>query len=79
MLRVRDEIFGNRKDRVEYRVLRHSVLGLLSASLQLRVLCLGLFQDGDVGIGVFPEGEEIVVGGERPDAGRIGIRALQVF
>jgi hypothetical protein len=31
------------------------------------VLCLGLLQDGDVGVGVFPEGErkEIFVGGER--------------
>jgi len=28
-----------------------------SPSLQLRVLGLGLFQDGDVGVGVFPEGE----------------------
>jgi len=32
--------------------------------LQLRVLGFGLFQDGDVGVGVFPEGEEVVVGGE---------------
>src|SRR5690348_6759589 len=30
--------------------------------LQLRVLRLGLLQDGDVGVGVSPEGEEIVVG-----------------
>ena len=29
--------------------------------LQLRVLGLGLLQDGDVGVGVFPEGEEILV------------------
>ena len=29
--------------------------------LQLRVLRLGLLQDGDVGIGVFPEREEILV------------------
>jgi hypothetical protein len=28
------------------------------ASLRLGVLCLGLFQDGDVGVGVFPEREE---------------------
>ena len=33
--------------------------------LQLRVLRLGLLQDGDVGVGVFPEGEEILVGGTR--------------
>src|SRR5580693_4712587 len=32
-------------------------------SLKLRVLCLGFLQDGDVGVGVFPEGEEIFVGG----------------
>jgi hypothetical protein len=31
--------------------------------LQLRVLSLGLLQDGDVGVGVFPEREEIFVGG----------------
>jgi hypothetical protein len=30
--------------------------------LQLRVLRLGLLQDGDVGVGVFPEGEEVFVG-----------------
>src|SRR5713101_1513234 len=29
--------------------------------LQLRVLCFGLLKDGDVGIGVFPDGEEILV------------------
>ena len=33
--------------------------------VQLRVLRLGLLQDGDVGVGVFPEREEIFVGGER--------------
>jgi hypothetical protein len=31
--------------------------------LQLRVLRFGLLQDGDVGVGVFPEGEEILIGG----------------
>jgi hypothetical protein len=34
----------------------------LNESLQLRVLRLGLLQDGDVGVGVFPEGQEILVG-----------------
>ena len=29
------------------------------ALLQLRVLGFGLLQDGDVGVGVFPEGEEV--------------------
>ncbi len=28
--------------------------------LQLCVFCLGLLQDGDVGVGVFPEREEIL-------------------
>ena len=31
-------------------------------SLQLGVLCLGLLQDGDVGVCVFPEGEEVLIG-----------------
>jgi len=30
--------------------------------LQLGVLRLGFFQDGDVGVGVFPEREEVLVG-----------------
>jgi len=47
------------------------------ALLQLRVLRLSLFQDWDVGVGVFPEGEEVFVGGEGPDAGGIGICALR--
>ena len=33
--------------------------------MQLRVLCFGLLQDGDVGVGVFPEGEEILIGSFR--------------
>ena len=37
--------------------------------LQLRPLRFGFLQDGDVGVGVFPEGEEIFVDGERPEAG----------
>jgi hypothetical protein len=35
-------------------------------SLQLRVLRFGFLQDGDVGIGVFPEREEILIGGTAP-------------
>ena len=31
--------------------------------LQPRVLGLGLLQDGDVGVGIFPQGEEVLVGG----------------
>jgi hypothetical protein len=43
--------------------------------LQLRILLFGLLQDGDVGVGVFPEREEILAGGERPlCADRISVR-----
>jgi len=49
------------------------------ASLQLSVLRLGFFQDGNVGVAVFPEGEKIFVGGECPDAGSIGVSALRGF
>jgi hypothetical protein len=31
-------------------------------SLQLRVFCFGLLQDGDVRVGVLPEREEILIG-----------------
>jgi hypothetical protein len=40
--------------------------------LQLRVLGFRFLQDGDVEVSVFPEGEEILVGGKCPDAGGIG-------
>jgi hypothetical protein len=36
---------------------------LTKPSPQLRVFGLGLLQDGDVGVGVFPQREEIIVGG----------------
>jgi len=45
--------------------------GLVSqctGSLQLCVLRLGFLQDGDVGVGIFPEGEEIFVGGPGLDS-----------
>jgi hypothetical protein len=47
--------------------------------LQILVLGFGLLQDGNAGVGVFPEGEEIFVGGERPGsagADRISIRCI---
>ena len=31
--------------------------------LQLSVLGLGSFQDGDIGVGILPEGEKILIGG----------------
>jgi hypothetical protein len=43
--------------------------------LQLRVLGFGLLKDGDGGIGVFPQGEEVIVSGKSKDGGGIGIRA----
>jgi hypothetical protein len=36
--------------------------GSALTSLQLGVLGLGLFQDGDVSVGIFPQGEEILIG-----------------
>ena len=45
--------------------------------LQPCVLGFGLFQDGNVGVGVFPEGEEVFVSGECTNAGSIGIGALR--
>jgi len=47
------------------------------ALLELRVLGLGFFQDGDEGVGLFPEGKEVFVGGESPDAGGVGIPSLR--
>ena len=44
--------------------------------LQRRILGFCLLQDGDVGIGIFPEGQKVFVGGERPYARGIAIRAL---
>ena len=41
---------------------RGSTVSVYGRLLQLRVLRLGFFQDGDVGVGVFPEGEEILIG-----------------
>jgi hypothetical protein len=38
--------------------IRRTVIGLF----QLAVLGFSLFEDGEVGVGVFPEGKEILVG-----------------
>jgi hypothetical protein len=49
--------------------------------LQPRILRIVLLVDGDVGIGIFPEREEIFVGSERADAvalQSIGRKELQV-
>src|SRR3974377_933963 len=39
----------------------HPLVVRLNCSLQLRVFRFGLLQDGDVGVGVFPECEEILI------------------
>jgi len=41
--------------------------------LELRVFRLGLFQDGDVGVGVFPEGQEVSIGVRVLDRGHRGV------
>ena len=45
--------------------------------LQLRILAFSLLQDGDVGVGILPEGKEILVSGDGANAG--GIRARRRF
>ena len=68
------------ENRGRAKLVRFPVMGR-KALLQLRVLRLGLLQDGDVGVSVFPEREDIFVGGERPTVlVRIAFRfaALQV-
>ena len=42
--------------------------------LQSGVLSLGLLQDGDVGVGVFPESEGILVG--RAGSGRVTVESF---
>jgi len=58
------------------RLTKTSTLAACVRSLQLRVFGFSFFQDGDVGVGVFPEGEEIFVGGEGTGASSIGVCAL---
>jgi hypothetical protein len=43
-------------------------------SLQLRVLGFGLLQDGDVGVGAFPQREEILIGGA--SFGRVALHGI---
>jgi hypothetical protein len=50
------------------------VIRILVELLQLHVLRLGFFQDGDVRIGVFPEGEEILVRGA--GVGRVALHTI---
>jgi hypothetical protein len=48
-------------------VLQHSLSKIKgrffeARSSQLRIFCFGLLQDGNIGVGVFPEREEILIG-----------------
>ena len=71
-----DVLSPTEKRRICSCVLHSGLTSLLAESLQLRVLGFGFFQNGNVGIGVFPEGEEVFVGGEGATAGEVGIRSL---
>ena len=59
----------SQKPRVTLRRELHAAEQVLNARveapglLQLRVLRFRLLQDGDIGVGVFPEGEEVLIGG----------------
>ena len=57
---------GSKSDRIDARKLAELLRGIFR---------FGFLQDGDVRVGVFPRREEILVGGERPDAGGIGSSA----
>src|SRR5690242_3997054 len=52
--------FGRAFGRMLWRAVRYVNA---PASLQLRVLRLGLLQDGNVGVGVLPEGKEVLIRG----------------
>src|SRR6266853_1807305 len=52
---------AKRQPTLEEFVLQCGRVFSLRALQQLRVLCLGLLQDGDVGVGVFPDREEILI------------------
>ena len=47
--------------------------------LQFCVFRLSLFQDGDVRVGVFPEGKEVFVRGKGANAGGVAIRWRALF
>ena len=58
------------------RSLRRIRNDFLNSLLQLCILGFGLLQDGDVGVGVFPECEEVLVGGKGTGASSISICTL---
>jgi hypothetical protein len=54
----------------------HDHAGAAQHSVQLRVLGSRSLQDGDVGVGVFPECEEIVVSRSGTSTGSLGLGSL---
>ena len=44
--------------------------------LQLGVFSFGFFQDGNIAVGIFPQREEVVVGGAGLGEGGVGLGAL---
>jgi hypothetical protein len=51
---------------------RESAVSCRRRLLDLRVFGSGLFEDGNIGVGVFPQREEIAVAGEGPAVGSGG-------
>ena len=50
----------HRREFLDQGCLAHAAIRLcLNELLQPRVLSLGLFRDGDVGVGLFPEGDQM--------------------
>ncbi len=77
-----------RQDRTNYVMDQNRTSGELSARrpqaeiirlVQLRVLRFGLLVDRNVRVGVFPEGKEVFVGGERLQSGGSRTGALRVL
>jgi hypothetical protein len=59
--------------RATYRTLTPWASLIGKESLQLCVLRFGLLRDRNIRVGVLPEGEEVLISGERPEAGSIGV------
>ncbi len=60
------EVYGGGKVNLRYRLISTTIAKEwvtrqdFSPLMQLPILRLGFLQDGDVGFGVFPEGEEVL-------------------
>ena len=63
-MHTNDRVTSRRSERRPRRrngIRTRRVLRITNPLLQSRVLRLGLLQDGDVGVGVFPEGEGVLM------------------